>query len=293
MRSLPESEEAPAMTPATDLDPERSLGALVAELPARAQLFEQLRFDYCCGGRQSLAEACAKRGLDVAAVRAALQALDVAERSDDVERRDWRAVGLGELCGRIVAVHHDGLREAFPRIGSLLEAAVRVHGASDPRLHDVQRVFAEVRADLELHLASEEGELFPACIAWEQRGTLVDERMISEHEREHAALGDVLSALRVLCDDYDRTSALCNTHQALLAALEAFEQDLHRHVHEENNILLLRVREPHAREAAAVRRAATPERAAARSIAAPSEALLPCCEGWIAEQTHSWARHRR
>ena len=235
------------MTTATDLNPELSLGALVAELPARAQLFEQLRFDYCCAGRQSPAEACARRGLDVAAVRAALQVLDAADISDDVDRRDWRAVGLEELCGHIVAVHHDGPREAFPKIASLLKAVVRVHGAGDRRLRDVQRVFAELRGDLEAHLASEEGELFPACIAWERRATLVDERVIAEHEREHAALGDALSALRVLCHDYDRTTALCTTHRALLDALEACEQDLHRHVHEENNILLLRVREPHAR----------------------------------------------
>lgn len=44
--------------------------------------------------------------------------------------------------------------------------------------------------------------------------------------------------LRDRCHDYDRRTALCNTHRALLDALAAFEQDLHRHVHEENNILL-------------------------------------------------------
>ena len=67
--------------------------------------------------------------------------------------------------------------------------------------------------------------------------------MLEEHESEHAALGHALGALRILCGDYDRQAALCNTHRALLDALEAFEQDLHRHVHEENNILLPRARQ--------------------------------------------------
>jgi regulator of cell morphogenesis and NO signaling len=259
----------------TDLNPALSLGALVAEQPARARLFEQLRLDYCCGGRQSLAEACAKRGLDLDDVQAALQALDTAENSHDIESTDWRTVGLGELCEHIVAVHHDGLRDAFPRIAEQLATVVRVHGAGDPRLHDVQRAFNEIRANLEPHLASEEAELFPACIAWEQQGTPVDERVIAEHEHEHAAVGDALAGLRALCHDYDRTAAHCNTHRALMDALEGFEQDLHRHVHEENNILLLRVREPRAR----------PE-------ATSGERTLPCCEGWIAEQTHNWARRR-
>lgn len=263
------------MTVATDVNPTLSLGALVAERPGRARLFEQLKLDYCCRGGQPLAEACATRGLDLDDVQAALRALDTADSSHDIESTDWRTIGLGELCEHIVAVHHDGLRESFPRIGNLLETVVRVHGAADPRLHDVQRVWGEIRADLEPHLASEEGELFPACIAWEQRGTPVDERVIAEHEKEHAAVGDALAALRALCHDYDRAAAHCTTHRTLLDALEAFEQDLHRHVHEENNILLLRVRESRVR----------PETA---SGGRP----LPCCEGWIAEQTHNWARQR-
>ncbi len=265
------------MTVANDLNSTLSLGALVAEQPARARLFERLRLDYCCGGRQSLAEACLKGGLDLDDVQAALRALDTTETSHDIESTDWRTVGLGKLCEHIVAVHHDGLREAFPRIGGLLETVVRVHGVGDPQLHDVQRVFNEIRADLEPHLASEEGELFPACIAWEQHGTPVDERVIAAHEKEHAAVGDALAGLRVLCHDYDRAAAHCATHRALLDALEAFEQDLHRHVHEENNILLLRVRdERHARPAVTSK-----------------DRLSPCCEGWIAEQTHAWATRRR
>ncbi len=92
-----------------------------------------------------------------------------------------------------------------------------------------------------------------------------------------------------MCDDYDRQAALCNTHRALLDALEAFEQDLHRHVHEENNILLPRARK--ARLAPSGERSpASRDRAGAD---APREVLPPCCEGWIAEQTHRWAAHHR
>ena len=50
-------------------------------------------------------------------------------------------------------------------------------------------------------------------------------------------------ALRDLSGDYDAEHALCGTHRALLEALAAFELDLHQHIHEENNVLLPRVRE--------------------------------------------------
>ena len=277
------------MTAPSLIDSASSLGELVAERPLRAQLFQQLRLEYCCGGQQTLAEACAKRGLEFDQVRAALDTLDkTGPESAGVESRDWREVQTAELCAHIVTVHHDGLREAFPRIERLLATVVRVHGNREPRLRDAQRCFSEIRSELEPHLASEENVLFPACIASDQTGAPIEELVLEEHESDHAALGYALVALRILCGDYDRQAALCNTHRALLDALEAFEQDLHRHVHEENNILLLRAR----------RARSTPAEARPRALdqadaGPPSEALPPCCEGWIAEQTHSWAAQQR
>ncbi len=279
------------MTVDSLIDPGSTLGDLVTERPSRAQLFEQLRLDYCCGGRQTLAAACTKHGLELDEVLDALRALDERDLgSAGVESRDWREVGTAELCAHIVTVHHDGLRDSLPRIERLLATVVRVHGGSATLLRDAERRFSEIRSELEPHLASEENELFPACIASEKTGTPVAELMLAEHETEHAALGHALTALRTVCGDYDRRTALCNTHRALLDALEAFEQDLHQHVHEENNILLPRARRPRPREKTEDRSRLAVDRAA---TAPRSDALPPCCEGWIAEQAHGWAAHGR
>jgi regulator of cell morphogenesis and NO signaling len=233
------------MTVGTPIDPGTSLGALVAERPARAELFERLRLEYCCGGDRSLAEACAARGLDLAAVSDMLAASGwEARQAGTVEDTDWRTVGAGALCAHLVTVHHDGLRQTFPRLERLLSTLVRVHADREPRLRDVERLVREIRDELEPHLAGEENELFPACIAAERTGTRVAERLLCEHESEHVRLGHALVALRVLCGGYDSGAALCETHRALLAELEDFERDLHRHVHEENNILLPRARAP-------------------------------------------------
>ena len=182
------------------------------------------------------------------------------------------------------------MREAFPRIERLLATVVRVHGNIVPRLRDAQRRFSEIRSELEPHLASDETELFPACTASDQTGTPVEAHVLDAHESEHAALGHALVALRILCGGYDRQAALCNTHRALLDALKAFEQHLHRHVHEENNILL-----PRARRARPTRTAEARSRAARTRAGSgpPSETIPACCEAWIAEQTHSWAAHQR
>lgn len=225
------------------IDPHQRIGELVAERPVYARLFERLRIDYCCGGQQTLAEACANAGAQLEIVQAALQTLNETDVQDaDNELTDWRAVDTAQLCEHIVQVHHDSLRREFPRIDSLVCTVVRVHGAQDPTLTEVQHTFERIRSAMEPHLASEEAELFPAIIAAVQGGAPVPEDILAGHEYEHDEVGAALAELRGLCQNYDRQRAHCNTHRALLDALEALEHDLHEHVHEENNILFPRAR---------------------------------------------------
>ena len=278
------------------IDPAGTLGELIAERPELAPLFERLRLDYCCGGSRTLAEACRERGLEIDTVRAMLDAVDAASiEREGFEPTDWRRASIAELCAHIVEAHHDGLRESLPRIEALLSTVARVHGSSHPELRQLQRAFAEIRGELEPHLAREENVLFPACIALEQRGIGIEEALLEEHEREHASVGDGLAALRELGGDYDEQQALCGTHRALLDALAAFERDLHQHIHEENNVLLPRARERNAHARAdcdgPIPVAAAGPRGPGRDR--DDEPLPRCCQSWLVEQTRAWARAPR
>lgn len=232
-----------------------SLGALVAERPARIRLFEHLRLDYCCGGSRSLADACRRRGLDPDTVRELVEAMDRegragadpgrAAEAGPGEERDWRQASLAELCDHIVAVHHDGLRGELPHLAELLATVVRVHGEGRPELELTERAFAKLRAELEHHIAEEEETLFPALRALEREGDAagVDLGAVERHVAEHEGVGRSLVALRELAGGYDPAAALCSTHRSLLEGLARFEADLHRHVHEENNVLFPRARQ--------------------------------------------------
>ena len=270
------------------------IGELVAERPARARLFERLHIDYCCGGQQTLAEACTKTGAQLDTVQAALQALGESDaQADDGELTDWRAVETAQLCEHIVHVHHDCLRRTLPRIDGLVDTVVRVHGAQDSTLADVQHTFDRIRSALEPHLTSEETELFPAIIAAEQGGPPVAEDILAGHEYEHSQVGAALVDLRGLCHDYDRGRAYCNTHRALLDALEDLERDLHQHVHEENNVLFLRARRARLRAAGSRRAPARLNPVKREPVIERKQTLPACCQGWIAEQGHRWSvRHR-
>ena len=195
---------------------------------------------------------------------------------------------MGELCAHIVTVHHDGLRKAFPRLERLFGIVVRVHGAATPG--SATNSVSSVRSEAAW------SRTWPArrtsCSRLHRLGAGGYARRGASAFRARIRACGARPRPRRPADDvrrYDREAALCNTHRALLDALEAFEQDLHRHVHEENNILL-----PRARTA---RRARGAERSpASRDHAgadAPTEALPPCCERWIAEQRHSWVAQNR
>jgi regulator of cell morphogenesis and NO signaling len=228
------------------IDSGSTLGTLAAEQPRRIALFERLRLDYCCGGSTRLADACARRGLDVDSVREQIEAVDRDGLRPDQPMPEWRPrdATVGELCEHVVSVHHERMREEMPRISELLETVVRVHGADHPDLEMVARTFASLRNELEKHIEEEELVLFPVCRGLEQ-GSVdpagVEPGLVDRHRTEHEAVGRRLDSLRELAGGYELSQALCSTHRSLLERLQRFEADLHRHVHEENNVLLDRV----------------------------------------------------
>jgi regulator of cell morphogenesis and NO signaling len=134
-------------------------------------------------------------------------------------------------------------RCTLPRISDLLATVVRVHSKTHRDLLDLQRLFAGIRGELELHLRVEEETLFPACRALDDEpAAAFDRGLLVLLEDDHVATGDALCALRELAGSYRTDAALCSTHRELLHALRAFELDMHQHVHEENNALFPRVR---------------------------------------------------
>jgi regulator of cell morphogenesis and NO signaling len=267
-----------------------TLEELVAGRPARAELLERLRLDYCCGGARTLAEACRERGLDAVTVCRLIVTTDAAaDLPVGVESRDWRQASLSELCNHLVDVHHAALRRELPQIQELLDSVMRVHGPVHLHLRELPATFAGLRGELEPHMELEEQVLFPACRALEEPGlsASINRPAVDAIEHDHDEVADKLAQLRELTADYDTAQALCRTHHRLLDALRSLELEVHQHVHEENNILLPRLRSllgtPHER--------AAPEAPRRRSRRAgrtdrSREALPRCCQGWLAEQTH-------
>ena len=215
------------------VDLDRTLADLVLERPAAARVLGRLRLDYCCGGRRSLAQACADEGLDPATVGVFL------ERDLELvvtESTDWVSAPPAELCAHIVETHHARLRWELPRLSELAERTAAAHGDTLPALDELREELTRLRRELEEHIAEEERVLFPALVSGGAVGRGELERLRGEHD----TVGARLRRLRELAGGYDSETALCNAHRGLLQGLHGLELDLHQHVHEENNILFPR-----------------------------------------------------
>lgn len=216
------------------IDPSRSLADLVLERPARAPVLERLGLDFCCGGKQSLGDACAERGLDPATVAVFLAAEPAPTAT---EHDDWSSAPLADLCTHIVEAHHGRLRWELPRLSELARKTLHAHGADRPELAELREVYESLRVELEEHIEDEERRVFPALVAG---GVPAEELAALEHDHDDA--GAALRRLRELTGGYDRGRALCSTYRALLEGLHGLELELHQHVHEENNVLFPRAR---------------------------------------------------
>ena len=215
---------------------------------AAVRVFERLGIDYCCGGKRPLGEVCQEKGLDAAAVQ---QELDAAASAPEAAGCDWTTAPLRDLVDHIVTTHHEYLKREFQPLAERLEKVYRVYNERyGPTLVALPEVYAGLRSELETHMFKEERMLFPAIVAVESAavsgappprtpfGPLANP--IGMMENEHESAGQALSRIRTITGDFAIPGYACVTYRALMCGLQELEQDLHLHIHLENNIVFPR-----------------------------------------------------
>jgi len=233
--------EHPAFTLAT------TVGAIVAADFRTAQVFERHGIDFCCGGQATLADASRERGLDPGVLQRELAEV---ERTPVAAGHDYSAWTLSRLAEHIVATHHAYLNENTDQIAAYARKIAEVHGARHPEVIKIAAIFADAAADLVDHLREEEEVLFPAVKRIEgaraagREVAASDRQLITAAletlERDHQKIGDAVHEIRRLADGYATPEDVCNTFVVTYRKLQEFEEDLHKHVHLENNLLFPR-----------------------------------------------------
>ena len=233
----------PADAGGNTVDPSMTLGEIVTLRPALAAELERRGLDYCCHGGRTLTEAAGELGLDATTVADELSTVAV-----DAPAAGWASLGPSDLVEHIDTVHHRYLWAELPRISALVDKIATVHGERHPELFEVQRLYGELRADLEPHLTREEQELFPRIrqlVAASDSSSVGTRDLASQIEAlagEHETVGALLDELRRVTSVYAVPEDGCASYAACYRALADLEADTHLHVHKENNLLFPAVR---------------------------------------------------
>jgi len=225
---------------------------LVLEFPQAASILEQLKIDYCCGGNKLLTDACEIAGVEVDEVLRLVTASDT-----KFEPAPGKDATLTVLIDHILNKHHAFTKSEMVRLMGLFEKVLAAHGENHPDLEQADNLFTILCDDLKQHIFKEEEILFPYMIklekaSWNNRrlpdapfGTVNDP--VRTMMLEHDVAGELFRDLRELTSNYVVPVGGCMSFKVLYQGLEAFEKDLHQHIHLENNILFPKAIELEAR----------------------------------------------
>ncbi|MBL7696981.1 MAG: iron-sulfur cluster repair di-iron protein [Chitinophagaceae bacterium] len=226
---------------------EETLGEIAAKDLRKAQIFKKYGLDFCCGGKKTVKQACSEKGLDVTKIEYELQQADKNLNTRPVPYDEWSPDFLTEY---IVNTHHSYVRKSLPDIRMYAAKVAKVHGNNHPELTEIHQLVENIGKELTAHMEKEETILFPAIkrlVSFLNTGQYVIapnegpiKNPISVMEIEHETVGKALEKIRELSDNYTLPEDACASYSLLYRMLEEFEDDLHTHVHLENNILFPR-----------------------------------------------------
>ncbi|MEZ4889616.1 MAG: iron-sulfur cluster repair di-iron protein [Crocinitomicaceae bacterium] len=225
-----------------------TIGEIVAKDLRKAEVFKKFGIDFCCGGKKTVRQVCAEKGIDPTIVEQELQKPVTGVTSTDMNYTEW---DLDFLADYIVNKHHKYVRKYLPEIVKYATKVAQVHGGGHPELHEIKRLFDQVDAEMSQHMIDEEQKLFPLIkeivrakegySTYQKNVSFAD--MVAETEKEHDSVGRALEKIRELSANYTIPEDACTSYKLLFAMLQEFENDLFTHIHLENNILFVKAAE--------------------------------------------------
>ena len=221
-----------------------TIGDYVAHDFRTAAIFSKHGIDFCCRGQRTLEEVCSKKNIDEADLLNELNAILITKNDSGIDFNLWP---LDLLVDYIEKTHHRYVEEKTPIILQFLDKLCSVHGSNHSELFKISELFKGCAGELAQHMKKEELILFPfikkmmnatishQTIEQPHFGTIKNPitAMMHEHDNE----GERFRKIAALTNNYTPPKDACNTYRVTYAMLEEFEQDLHKHIHLESNIL--------------------------------------------------------
>ena len=223
---------------------EKTIAEMVTEDYRTADVFKKFGIDFCCGGKVTVEEICKKKNINYTSLSDQLNQVGQLKENTDTNYNDWQ---LDKLANYILEKHHGYVSENLELIKQYADKVALVHGQHRPEVKQIAALYNEAAGELAMHMQKEEMILFPyvnllaaakrnkAVVKTPHFGTV--ENPITMMENEHETVGNIFHEIAKLSDNYTAPPEACNTYRVLYAKLKEFEDDLHTHIHLENNIL--------------------------------------------------------
>lgn len=222
---------------------ENTVAEIVSQNIKTADVFKKNGIDFCCGGGISLEKVCSKLDINFTTLKQELEQVNNSSQKV-VDYNNWE---LSFLIDHIINIHHVYVSDAIKIIYQYANKVAKVHGHHYKEVVEINDLFLEVANELTFHMQKEEKVLFPyikKLVAAENENSSLEiphfgsvKNPISMMEEEHENAGDIFKKIAKLSNNYTPPEEACNTFKALYAKLQEFEEDLHQHIHLENNIL--------------------------------------------------------
>jgi regulator of cell morphogenesis and NO signaling len=226
----------------------RFVGDIAAEYPASITLFKDAGIDYCCGGRRTLKEACDSANVSLEKMVRALETVQTS-RLESGASDNWSDKTISDLIDYLLEKHHVFTKKQLVLLVELSRKTKKVHGAQRAELEEVNRIIEEAALELTDHMAKEEHIAFPYLKSLEKAvrdGRALDVpfpfEVFQNHPQrvlmaDHEITGSQMRELRLITSGFVPPEGACPTYRALYQGLSDLEEDLHRHIHLENNVL--------------------------------------------------------
>jgi len=227
-----------------NIDFQSVIGDIVAKNYKTAEVFRSYGVDFCCKGNRTLKDLSGSENIVMEKLIGDLERVISEGKDSNTDYDKWP---LDLLADFIEKKYHRYIEEKIPVITEYLTKVCKLHGQGYNELYKIHEIFSSSSEDLLHHMMKEENILFPyirKMVADERQGLCHKPPMfgsiknpISMMMDEHTTEGDRYREIASLSNNYTPPSGTCNTFIVTYALIQEFEEELHKHIHLENNIL--------------------------------------------------------